>query len=516
MTVSRAPSSSSGAATPINPSLLPEPAADAEQQPLLKPAPRARTPLPKLQLFLLCVVRLAEPVAATQIFPYVNDMCVRMGYAKSEETVGFVSGLIDSLFAFVQLFTVMYWGRLSDRIGRKPVVMLGLCGVMLMTLTFGLSQSLWLTILSRALAGGLSGNVAVIQTMISEMTDETNEAQAFPLFSLMWAVGCIVGPSIGGILSRPADNFPSVFGGVWFWETYPYFLPCLCSACITGVSLLTALVGLKETHPSKVRHAQTPQAVQASYNTIPPEPSPDYPTPKSPTRLEILRSPAIPTVFLTAFMMMLVDESWDIVFILFAFTQVRSGGLSMSNAQIGYCLAVGGVVGASIHLFVFPRLARRFGLPMYPWLIALHIPMFLGAPVLNALARRAGSGKTRGTIVPGLTYAGVALLLGSNGFATMVFPLNMMIVKRAAPSKLAMGSTYGMCQMVMSFARAVSPWFVSSLFAWTAETQALGGQLVWAVMVVVSVLAVVQSLRVQRALKEAAKYRVEQSTSAVE
>ncbi|EJT97726.1 MFS general substrate transporter [Dacryopinax primogenitus] len=492
-------STASGSATPTNP-------VDAESQPLLKPA-RPKTPLPKLQLFLICVVRLAEPVAGTQIFPYVNDMCVRMGYASSEETVGFVSGLIDSLFAFVQLFTVMYWGRLSDRIGRKPVVLLGLCGVAFATLVFGLSQHLWLTVLARAMGGALSGNGAVIQTMISEMTDETNEAQAFALFSLMWAVGCIVGPSIGGLLSRPAGNFPSVFGGVQFWEKYPYFLPCLCSAGITGVSILTALFFLKETHPDKARHTQLPKAVQASYSTIPPEPDTEYPIPPPPTRWEILCSPAIPTVFLTAFMMMLVDESWDIVFILFAYTQVRLGGMSMSNAQLGYCLAGAGLTGACIHLFLFPRFAQRFGVPMYPWLIGLHIPMFASAALLNALLRLAGSGQTRGDINPWLTYTGAALLLGANGFATMVFPLNMMIVRRAAPSKLAMGATYGMCQMVTSLARAVAPWFASSLFAWTVQTGALSGQMVWGVMVVLTGLAVGQALRVGGALREAGEKR---------
>ncbi|KZO92170.1 MFS general substrate transporter [Calocera viscosa TUFC12733] len=507
MTASQPSASTSGSATPIDASPA---STDAESQPLLKP-PRPRTPLPKLQLFLLCIVRLAEPVASSQIFPYVNDMCVRMGYVDSEAKVGFVSGLIDSLFAFVQLFTVMHWGHLSDRIGRKPVVILGLLGVTACTLLFGLSRRLWLTILARALAGGLSGNGAVIQTMISEMTDETNEAQAFPLFSLMWAVGCIVGPSIGGVLSRPAESFPSVFGGVLFWETYPYFLPCLCSAGITGVSLVVALFFLKETHPSKARHAQLPQAVQASYNTIPPEPDTEYPLPSPPTRWSILTSPAIPTVFLTAFLMMLVDESWDIVFILFGYTSSPSGGLGMSNAQLGYCLAFAGLGGSAVHLFVFPRLVRRWGIGMYPWLLGLHVPMFLGAPVLNALARARGSGVRRGEISAGLTYTGAALLLGSNGLATMVFPLNMMIVKRAAPSPHAMGATYGMCQMVTSSARAVAPWFVSSLFAYTVETRALGGQLVWAVMLGATVVAVGQSLRVRGALGRAASWRGEET-----
>ncbi|KZO92164.1 MFS general substrate transporter [Calocera viscosa TUFC12733] len=460
-------------------------------------------------------VRLAEPVASTQIFPYINDLCVHLGYARNEDEVGFISGLIDSLFAFVQLFTVPHWGRLSDRIGRKPVLMLGLCGCTLATLTFGLSRRLWLTILARCLAGGLSGNGAVIQTMISEMTDDTNEARAFPLYSLMWALGSIIGPTIGGTLSRPADTFPALFGGVKFWKDFPYFLPCLCSAGITGLALLTACF-LQETLPNKARDATLPQAVQVSYGTLAPEPETEYPLPSRPTQLQILRTPAIPTVFLTAFMMMFTNQSWDIVFILYAFTSVRSGGLSMSNAQIGVCLAGAGFVGANIHLWLFPRMARRFGIPMYPWLLALLIPMFVGAPILNALARVAGSGETRGDVLPGLTYGGVAVLLGLGRLAAMVFPLNMILVKRAAPSKLAMGSTYGMSQMVTAFARAVSGWFVSSLFAFSVESGFLGGNLIWIVMSLLSVLAVVQSLKVDRVLKEAARLRGDQTPSAIE
>ncbi|KZT54505.1 MFS general substrate transporter [Calocera cornea HHB12733] len=512
---------SSGTITPINPSPHPHASAehdadgDPESQPLLKRGAPARTPLPVFQLCLLMVVRLAEPVASTQIFPYINDMCVQLGYAKNEDEVGFISGLIDSLFAFVQLFTVMQWGRLSDRIGRKPVLILGLFGATIATLTFGLSRHLWLTILARCLAGGLSGNGAVIQTMISEMTDDTNEARAFPLYSLMWALGSVIGPSIGGTLSRPADNFPSVFGGVAFWETYPYFLPCAISACITGVSIITSIF-LKETLPSKVRDAKLPQAEQVSYGTVGPEPETEYPAPSRPTQLGILRSPAIPTVFMTAFMMMFTNQSWDIVFILYAFTSVRSGGLSMSNAQIGYCLAGAGLVGANIHLWMFPKFARRFGMSMYPWLLALLIPMFVGAPILNRLARAVGSGETRGEIVAGLTYPGVAVLLGLGRLAAMVFPLNMILVKRAAPSKLAMGSTYGMSQMVTAFARAIAPWFVSSLFAYSVESNILGGNLIWIIMSLLSVVAVLQSLKVEKVLRDAVRLRGDQTPSTIE
>src|ERR1700761_31146 len=97
--------------------------------------------------------------------------------------IGFYSGLVDSIFAVCQLFTIFQWARLSgrqrihylcyclnrppssDRIGRKPVILIGLLGVALSTSLFGFSKSLLWTIFSRSLAGALSGNVAVVETV---------------------------------------------------------------------------------------------------------------------------------------------------------------------------------------------------------------------------------------------------------------------------------------------------------------------------------------------------------------
>ena len=74
---------------------------------------------------------------------------------------------------------------------------MGLCGVALSTVLFGFSTSLAACMLARLLGGMLSGNVAVMESIISEITDETNQALAFPLTGLSWSLGCIVGPMIG-------------------------------------------------------------------------------------------------------------------------------------------------------------------------------------------------------------------------------------------------------------------------------------------------------------------------------
>lgn len=84
-----------------------------------------------------------------------------------------------------------------DRIGRKPVILLGISGVALSTFLFGIARSFWFAVFARSLAGALSGNSAVVQSVVGEITDESNQAEAFPLMGLSWSLGCIIGPMIG-------------------------------------------------------------------------------------------------------------------------------------------------------------------------------------------------------------------------------------------------------------------------------------------------------------------------------
>jgi len=83
----------------------------------------------------------------------------------------------------------MHWGRLSDRVGRRPVIMTGLLGLTLSMISFGMSKSFIGLIVSRALAGALNGNTGVLKTIIAEITDETNIAKAYSYMPIVWFVG---------------------------------------------------------------------------------------------------------------------------------------------------------------------------------------------------------------------------------------------------------------------------------------------------------------------------------------
>lgn len=86
-----------------------------------------------------------------------------------ETDASFYAGLLVSAYAVAEALTAMGWGALSDRYGRKPVVLIGLGGVAISSLIFGLATKYWVALLARFVGGALNGNVAVMQTMVAEM-----------------------------------------------------------------------------------------------------------------------------------------------------------------------------------------------------------------------------------------------------------------------------------------------------------------------------------------------------------
>lgn len=87
----------------------------------------------------------------------------------SDKDASFYAGLLVSAYAVAEALTSMGWGLLSDHIGRKPVVLLGLVGVGISSLIFGLAKQYWVALLARFIGGALNGNVSVMQTMVAEM-----------------------------------------------------------------------------------------------------------------------------------------------------------------------------------------------------------------------------------------------------------------------------------------------------------------------------------------------------------
>ncbi|KAJ3472741.1 hypothetical protein NLG97_g10750 [Lecanicillium saksenae] len=162
------------------------------------------------------------------------------------------AGMVTSAFTLAEFATGVFWGRLSDRIGRKPVLLSGLAGTALSVLIFGFAPSLPVALFARALGGLLNGNIGVLQTTVAELvTVKEQQPRAYTIMPMVWCIGSIVGPMIGGALARPCISYPELFARGTIWEHYPYLLPNLFSACTVAFGVIVGLLFLDETHAKK-------------------------------------------------------------------------------------------------------------------------------------------------------------------------------------------------------------------------------------------------------------------------
>ncbi|PVU88629.1 hypothetical protein BB559_005462 [Furculomyces boomerangus] len=213
------------------------------------------TPMPWKQLLILILVRLSDPVGYTLIFPFVYQFVKRSGIAKTSGEIGWYVGILSACFSLAQSFTAIYWGQLSDRIGRRPVILYGLTGSLITTICFGFTNNFYVAFTIRTIGGLINGNVSIIKSSLAEISDQTNRAQVFAYLPLTWNVGAIIGPLIGGLLYDPSQKIPWLLGPLRVFEKYPHLLPCLVSGILYTFGLILGITSLKETHKPKLHHS---------------------------------------------------------------------------------------------------------------------------------------------------------------------------------------------------------------------------------------------------------------------
>jgi hypothetical protein len=199
-----------------------------------------QSPLPKKQLAMLAVIALAEQTALNSISPYLPQMTSSFPEVDPSQ-VGVYVGAIASSFALAQFATNFFWGWLSDRIGRKPVVMLGTLLTAACFAAFGFSRTLWQAIMIQAFMGLVNGNQGVISTCLGEITDRSNQSKAFVYLPVIYGLGGITGPAVGGLLVF--ENNPFKQGQK---NPYPYLLPNIFAASILIVDLILTGFFLEE------------------------------------------------------------------------------------------------------------------------------------------------------------------------------------------------------------------------------------------------------------------------------
>jgi DHA1 family tetracycline resistance protein-like MFS transporter len=158
-------------------------------------------------------------------------------YAAEFQASSIMVGLLLSANALTQMIGAPFLGRLSDRYGRKPLLIASISGTVLSFLILGFANSLAILFLSRILDGLLGGNVSLAQAYITDTTTRENRAQGLGLIGAAFGVGFIFGPALGGILSAGGN----------------YALPAFAAAGLAVLNLLGALIWLPESLPPEKR-----------------------------------------------------------------------------------------------------------------------------------------------------------------------------------------------------------------------------------------------------------------------
>lgn len=457
-------------------------------------------PLPYRQIAIICICRFAEPICFTVIFPFIVQM-VRDFKISEEQNVGYYVGMITSSFAFTQLLTGIHWGMVSDRIGRRPVILQGLVGTISSILLFGFSKSFIWAILSRSLCGVLNGNIGVIKSMVSELTNDHlphQRAQAFSMLPLMYGLGSIIGPILGGFLSHPVTNYPNVFGHLGYVTEllleYPYLLPCFISAFICALGLIFGFFFLEETlvvnkapeHEDEEEAVLIAESADNNYSTfendntaarkatkIQPSPTPTIHD-KHTTQytLKDALTPLVVSVCITYGFFALQAVFMDELFPLYTASSRENGGLGFSPNEIGSALAFSGVITLLSQLFVLPALTRKFGLVrLFQITLSITILVYLSQGIIRTLYNVPdlnGEVGTKFWVWVGL----LTLITFKTTCHTICFTGSTILVNNACPRVESLGAVNGFSTCCASATRAVGPaicgaiWSISLAAKW--------------------------------------------------
>ncbi|XP_033747531.1 protein ZINC INDUCED FACILITATOR-LIKE 1-like [Pecten maximus] len=207
------------------------------------------TPLNWKYVFLVFISLFCSAVSLTFLFPFLPEMVVGFGYA--EEDKGYYAGLVASAVFAGRAVGSYFWGWLSDRYGRRPVMMITIFGNGFFSLVFGFTYNLPMAIISRFLTGLSNGTVGTAKTMLYEICDNTNQALGMSIISVAWGAGIVLGPTLGGLLASPVKRYPQSFSANGVFAKFPYLLPSMIIFIICVLVVILDFFLLPETLNSK-------------------------------------------------------------------------------------------------------------------------------------------------------------------------------------------------------------------------------------------------------------------------
>lgn len=346
-----------------------------------------------------------DAVGIGLIFPILPSLLQDVTHT---ENVAPYIGIMTALYAVMQFIFAPVLGSLSDRLGRRPVLLISLAGAAINYLFLAFAPSLWMLLLGRAIAGLTSANTSVAAAYITDISPEDKRARRFGLFNAMFGIGFIVGPILGGAL-----------GDYWLR------LPFMAAAMLNGCNLLLAFFILPE--------SRTPKREKIDLGAL---------NPLSPLRWVFSVKSLLPLIFVF-FVFSATGEAYGTSWALWGNDAFRWNGLwiGLSLGTFGVCqtLAQAFLPGPAVKL-LGERTAILTGIACAcialtvmafateSWMIFAIMPVFalggIGVPALQSLATRqvdeSQQGQFQGVLASAVSLASIVGPLAFSSFYFVV------------------------------------------------------------------------------------------------
>lgn len=178
----------------------------------------------KKEHYVILIIQITEVLGFSLILPFLPL------YAKDLGASPFIIGLIPASFSLLQFFSAPIMGRLSDSYGRKPLLIISQISTLISFIVLGFADSLWLIFFSRAIDGLFGSNFTIAQAYLSDTSGKKDRSKIFAISGIAFSIGFLIGPAIGGYLSR-----------------INYGLAAFLAATISLITIFLTIFLLKET-----------------------------------------------------------------------------------------------------------------------------------------------------------------------------------------------------------------------------------------------------------------------------
>lgn len=381
------------------------------------------------RLVVILLVVFVQLVGASMVLPILPIYATRR-FGMDYETVT----LLNAVFFAAQFAAGPFIGRLSDRYGRIPVLIVSQIGTVFSFIMLGLAQSTATLFIARTLDGITGGNIIVAQAYVTDISTKENRTQALGYIFAAFGVGFIIGPAIGGVMA-----------GAFSYET-PYFF---AAAAASVVVLLTWRVLDETVTPEQKEINRTRKSGSLSPMTV-------------------LRNGPLVTILLVAFGAQFAFAMLQSTYSLYGEAVLFADRPDLVEIGVGLLLAVIGVGQVITQLILVKRLVRSFG----------EGALLVIGSLVRALSM---------TIIVLLTSvfsAGVALFLFAIGTGLQM-PALQALVTNTVPDDQR-GGVLGLYQSSISLSIIVGSAVAGSLFAITPQTPYVLGAVLFLIMAIPS------------------------------